>query len=371
MEEKMKIAIIADPLDNQNAGVHIYTKSLVMQLLEQQADYEIILIRQKMDAELKGVEQIVVPNIQLPIGYASLRLFFIIPYILRKKQVDVVIEPAHFGPFNLSARTKRVTVIHDLTPIKFPQHHRWHSQILQRLFLGGILKRADLIITNSKNTSKDLEQYYPITKHKNKAILLGKEAMYQPSPNPAMVKELGIYQPFFLFVGTIEPRKNLLVLLEAYETFCAEEGTHLELVIVGGKGWKSQTFEAALENHPNKQSIRLLGYVKKEVLPVLYTHTKAFIYPSLYEGFGFPVLEAMACGTPVICSNTSSLPEVGGEIAHYFNPDSSNELFDLMKQISKYDEKERQIILERSLEHASQYSWKKYTDGVLAAIATL
>ena len=366
----MKIAILADPLDNQNAGVHIYTKSLVEQLLNRNDEHEYILVRQKKDT-LLPLKQIIVPNISLPIGYASLRLFFIIPYILRKEKVDVVIEPAHFGPFNLPKQIKRITIIHDLTPIKFPQFHRWHSQILQRIFLKRILQNTHFIITNSKNTSRDLEQYYPFTKNKNKAILLGKEAIYQPSHNKAVLKKLGINKAYFLAVGTIEPRKNLICLLKAYEQFVLQNGTHFDLVIAGGIGWKSENFQNALAQHPYKKQIKLLGYVKKEFLPVLYTHSTALIYPSLYEGFGFPVLEAMACGTAVICSNTSSLPEVGGKIAHYFPPQSSEQLTKLMTLVSEYNDAQQEQVYEKSLHHAAQFSWKKHVDLFIQTIENL
>ena len=123
----MRIAVIADPLDNQNAGVHNYTRHMVDSLIRNRGDHEIILIRQRRDPDLEGCTQIVVPGIEWPIGYASLRLFFIVPRLLKKAQVDVVIEPAHFGPFNLPSSITRVTMIHDLNPVLFPHLHRWHS----------------------------------------------------------------------------------------------------------------------------------------------------------------------------------------------------------------------------------------------------
>jgi len=367
----MKIAILADPLDNQNAGVHVYTKSLIKELLKRNDAHEYLLVRQKKDPKLVGVQQIIIPNISLPIGYASLRLFFIIPYILTKKKVDLVIEPAHFGPFNLPKRIKRITFIHDLTPVKFPEYHRWHSQILQRIFLKRILKKTHLIFTNSKNTSKDLEQYYPFTKDKNKAILLGKENRFQPNKNKTLIHKLGIESPYFLFVGTIEPRKNLVRLLLAYTSFMKETDTPYNLVFAGEMGWKTEGFKKALAIHPYREQIKILGYVKKEELPTLYTHAEALIYPSLYEGFGFPVLEAMACGTTVICSNTSSLPEVGGTAAHYCNPQSIGEIKEQMIKISHFTLSEKQLNHKKNIAQATLFSWKKHVDSFMYTIDKL
>jgi len=194
----MRIVILADPLDNQNAGVHIFTREFIHALVKYDTENEYILIREKRDENL-SLKQIEVPNIRLPIGFASLRLLFIIPLIVRRLKPDVVLEPAHFGPFNLPKRIKRVTVIHDLTPIIFPQFHRWHSQILQKLFLDRILRNADMVLTNSEHTSQDVEKYYPVTKGKIVRGLLGKEELYKPTQSRQFLAEKQLNSPYFLF----------------------------------------------------------------------------------------------------------------------------------------------------------------------------
>ncbi len=367
----MKIAILADALDNQNAGVHVYTKSLIQELLKRNDGHEYILVRQKKDNALSHVQQIVIPNTSLPIGFASLRLFFIIPYILRKQGVDAVFEPAHFGPFNLPKKVKRITFIHDLTPIIFPEYHRWHSQMLQKIFLKRILKNAHLIFTNSNNTSKDLEQYYPFTKDKNKTLLLGKGSRFIPSQNTDLILDYGITLPYFLSVGTIEPRKNLVNLLKAYAVFMKETKTPYMLIIAGGLGWKTEGFEKEWATHPYRKYILILGYVKEEELPILYSHANAFMYLSLYEGFGLPVLEALACGTDVICSNTSSLPEVGGTVAHYCNPQSINDIKQQMIKVSQFSLNQQKINSQKNIEQARLFSWEKHVNSFLDTIQVL
>jgi len=248
-------------------------------------------------------------------GYASLRLFFLVPLVCSWLRVDAVVELAHFGPFNLPPNIKRITVIHDLTPILFPEFHTFNGHFLQKVFLKGILRRADIIIANSEYTKQDVEKYYPSTNGKVHAFHLGVSDKIQPKEDYSVLEKYEIKQPYFLFTGTIEPRKNLIFLLQAFNNFKKKDKLNWQLIIAGGKGWKSDAFFEYYENHNFKDDIILTGYIPSEDLPVLYTMADVFIYPSIYEGFGLPVVEAMACGTPCILSNTSSLSEIGNGIS--------------------------------------------------------
>ncbi len=353
----MKIAIIADSLDNQNAGVYNYTRSVIDALAQKKnRAHQYILIRQKKEAHLP-FKQIIVGNIKLPIGYATFRLFFLIPQILKKEKVDAVFEPAHFGPFNLPKRIKRITMIHDLTPILFPEHHRWHSQFLQKLFLPIILKKADLILANSYHTQKDIITYQPQVEHKIKTIHLGRDHFFYPDKNNSILKDLNIDQ-YFLSVGTVEPRKNLVTLLKAFTLF-KNDNPSIQLIIVGGMGWKTELFEKELEQHPYRSEIHLLGFVKKETLRHLYSNALALIYSSLYEGFGFPILEALSCECPAIVSQTSSMPEVGGQVSHYFDPLDIKGLKDKMDLV--YNHK-HEIKSKELKKQAFKFSWEKYVE---------
>lgn len=359
----MKIAILADPLDNQSAGVHVYTKGLVNALIQYEQEHEYVLIREKKDPDLPSrIQQIVIPNYRFLLFFATLRLFFIIPLVLRWLNVDAVLEPAHFGPFNLPKRIRRITVIHDLTPLLFPQYHLWHSQVLQRIFLKRILKKTHLILTVSQNTRADLNRIFPFTTTKTTVIPPGRDPFFKPDPSKAALKRWQIDAPYFLFVGTIEPRKNLVFLLQAYQQFRARNEDRVLLLIVGGKGWKYQSFYDELASHPFKSDIYLMGYVDKMYLPALYTQSLALIYPSIYEGFGLPVLEAMACGAAVICSNRSSLPEVGGNAALYFDLENKLDLLNQMEVIvnNKSLLKAKKLL---SLQQAYLFSWQKYINA--------
>ena len=356
----MRIAIIADPIDNQKAGIHYFTREFLTGLGKLESSNEYIAIRLSPAPEIEGIENIVVRNYpQIP-GYKAYRMFIGLPRKLSKMKLDAVVEPAHFGPFNLPSRIKRVTVIHDLTPINNPYYHRFHSQLLQRIFLKGILKRASLTIANSRSTLEDINGFLPGTTGKSAFIYLGKDPIFRRTIDIDLLKwKYGLEQPYILYMGTIEPRKNLITLLRAFEVLKKQYTSRLRLVLGGQVGWKSKAFFDALDSHPYNEEIALLGYVSRKDMPAIYSQAKVFVFPSLYEGFGMPVLEAMSCATPCIVSNNSSLPEVGGLAADTFDALDFNTLARL---IHRYEtEKDyRDMRSVQALEQSRQFSWDNY-----------
>jgi glycosyltransferase involved in cell wall biosynthesis len=350
----MKIALIADCIDTQNAGIHVYTRNMI-EALERSGKFEVICIRIKNNPEIIFKNQLVVPTVIPFLQKDPLRLFFTLPKAIRRLNPNIVIEPAHFGPFNLPVKIKRVTVIHDLTPIKFPQWHSFLSSNLQKLFLPSIIKKASLIITNSKNTSTDLNEYYPYSQEKTAQIYPAIDPFFLVNKEEIINKK----QPFFLSVGTIEPRKNHSLLLDAYQLFREQTNLNFKLIICGGKGWKNSDFYKKLKDHPYKNDIEVKGYVSKEELKELYLTTSTFIYPSLYEGFGFPVAEAMGCGAPCVISNSSSIPEVGGEAAIYFDPKNPEDLATKLTQVISSEELIC-TLTKKSISQSAQFSWEKF-----------
>jgi len=351
-----KIAFIGDALDVQSAGIHVYTKELIRHLVQLDEVNQYFVVRPKAVGDIEGVTELVVPiNGRIPM-HQRIRLFTTIPQLMRKYGIDVVVEPAHFGPFNLPKSVKRITVIHDLTPILFPEYHGAASHYAHRLFLPSILKNADQVITNSDYTKSDLIKHYPICKDKTAVLHLGKAAHFVPTIRENVLGKYGIHSPYFLYVGTLEVRKNLGVLVKAFELFKDKyEGNH-QLVLAGKKGWKIEDLLVSIKNSPYQKDILLTGFVDLADLPVLYSMATLFVYPSLYEGFGLPILEAMACGTVVVASSASSLPEVGGEAALYFEPTDANALCRLMLRLLN-NEVLYQELKGRSLVQAGRFSW--------------
>jgi glycosyltransferase involved in cell wall biosynthesis len=253
-----------------------------------------------------------------------------------------------------------VLTVHDLIFRHLPTHHkplnRWYLDATMPLYC----RRADHIIAVSENTRRDLVAAYGVPLEKVTVILEAADPRFYPRSVEMVTaarKRYGLPPRYILFVGTIEPRKNLSRLLAAFETIHAD-GLTDGLVIVGRPGWLYDSFFAALEVSPVRDAVVLPGYVADEDLPAVYTGAQALVFPSLYEGFGLPVLEAMACGTPVVTSCASSLPEVGGDAALYFDPTSVGEMAETMRAMLG-DPTTGEERRERGLARAAQFSWQR------------
>lgn len=227
-----------------------------------------------------------------------------------------------------------VTTIHDLTFLKFPDEHLPYYVAAHKSHLERAKAKAAAVIAVSQATKRDLIDQGFLT-DKVQVIYEAASAMFKPIKTKR--------QPFILSVGTQEPRKNIQRLIEAWRPL----KRRYELVITGKFGWGERT-------KPIK-GVRLLGFVSDEELVKLYCQTQVFVYPSLYEGFGLPVLEAMACGCPVVTSGVSSLPEIGGEAAVYVEPTSVTSITQGIKIALEQSAKLRRL----GLEQAKQFSWEK------------
>jgi glycosyltransferase involved in cell wall biosynthesis len=359
-----RIAIIADPIDNQYAGVHVYTKEMLLALVAQESTHQFILFREKKDDlfnAYSNVQCIVITNF---IGFTAIRKFIIIPFLARKYRVDMVIEPAHFGPFLLPKKIKRVTVIHDLSAVLFPQWHSFYSSILQRIFLKRILRKADLIISNSQFTSAAIINHYPFTNTKIATIYPGIRKYYSEQSHEIEAD----LKPYFLYVGTVEPRKNLELLVEAFQLYKEQTNSNIQLYIVGARGWKVDSFFERLESHPYKADIHILGFVSNELLRYYYQHCEAFIYPSQYEGFGFPVLEAMQEGATCITTAESSMSEISYPYAIYFQNNVATSLLDAMYQVPNF---KLTNSVEEIQHYTKKYSWNNFAKSLLQRLENI
>jgi len=350
----MRIVIIADSVDLQDAGIHFYTRNMI-EALQTYTNFEVICIRHGRRHDIQFENEVLVKPLLPFLNKDPFRIFWSVPRAIRKLNPDFVIEPAHFGPFNLPVNIKRITIIHDLTPIKFPQWHKLLSAKLQKLFLPSLMRRAYKVIVNSENTLADLHYFYPVTSQKAVCIYPGVNPFFFSAEKKIPSQK----QSYFLSTGTIEPRKNLQKLLTAYTIFRRSHKKYFKLIIVGGKGWKSEEFYMQLKSHPFRDDIELRGYVTDAELKELYANATAFVYPSLYEGFGFPLVEAMVCGAPCIVSRISSLPELGGDAVIYFNPYSAGELSEKMKLVASSPDLQNELI-KKGFEQVRKFSWSKF-----------
>ncbi len=348
----MHIVILADPIDNQRAGVHTYTRKLVENLLKIDHENKYTFIHLKENDFFNDKNHYIIPK-KTRLGYGSYRKFFLIPRLLKKLKADLVFEPCHIGPFRTKA--KKAVMIHDLTPILMPQYHEKRSTIVHRLLMKRILKKSDLILTASKSTKEDINSYIGQSKQVS-VVPLGIDFKHEETDMAFLLKrgypkpKKQAKEPYILYLGTIEPRKNLETLIDAY----LELKIPHKLIIAGEIGWKS----AKIVNKAREAGIILTGFVDEEEKTKLYKNASAFIYPSFYEGFGLPPLEAMANGVPVICSNTGSLGEIFGDTALTFDPLDKAELKNCILAVLENTELHKELV-EKGLKFAQNYSWKK------------
>ncbi len=296
--------------------------------------------------------------------------FLALPFALftASKKPDLVFSPTHYIP-KLSL-VKRIVTIFDLSFLHYP--NSFTPKDLWQLKKGTdfSIKNADHIITISNSTKKDIIKNYDINEKKITVAYPGYDSfIYKPlisneSPDDVL-KKYNIQQPFVLFVGTIQPRKNLIRLIDAVSKI-----DNLTLVVVGkhkGEGRAGWMFEDIL-NHPKKigaeEKVKFTGFVPTTELLILLKQTICLVQPSLWEGFGIPVVEAMACGTPVVVSNTSSLPEVAGSAGLVVDPNSTDQIEQAIRVLLA-DKKLREKKAKLGIIQAKKFSWEKMASTVI------
>jgi glycosyltransferase involved in cell wall biosynthesis len=253
-----------------------------------------------------------------------------------------------------------VLTVHDLIFRQLPGHHKPLNRGYLNLTLPLYCRRATHIIAISECTRRDVTAAYDLPPEKVTVIYEAADPRFRPQTSArvtAVRQQYGLPERYILFVGTIEPRKNLTRLLHAFEALHGDDLCDA-LVIVGRRGWLFGDFFAELERSPVRDAVLVPGYVPDEALPAIYTGARALAFPSLYEGFGLPALEAMACGTAVACSGTSSLPEVAGDAALYFDPSSQGSIVETLRQLLS-DADLRSELTQRGLERAARFSWDR------------
>jgi glycosyltransferase involved in cell wall biosynthesis len=275
-----------------------------------------------------------------------------------KRTIDIWFSP-NLNFSSVSSKTKLILTIHDLSfeilPECFSAKRRlWHRVINPK----KQCQRADLILVPSENTARDVEGIYGINSKKIRVVEPGLCTNFKKleinGNNVEIRNKYNLPEKFILFLGTVEPRKNILGIIEGFKN-SELLAIGYELVIAGAQGWKSGPIMEKINNTPG---VKYIGYVNEEEKRALYELADLFVYPSLYEGFGFPVLEAMASGTPVIASNRSSLPEVVGDAAVMVNPYNTAELSRAMEQVLK-DNAWRDILIKRGKERVNVFGWQR------------
>ena len=283
----------------------------------------------------------------------------VLKHKISNEKYDLHHEP-NFLPLDFSIPV--VSTIHDLSILRYPEYHPRDRVKMYDKYLHSTIERSTCLIADSNFVRNEIIEIFGIKPEKVVTTLLGVEKSFYPRKQESTLKLLDAYdlkfKSFFLVVSTLEPRKNFKLVIDAYMRLSNAIKEQNPLVIVGMNGWEMSQFDKDLDKLKRQGFIRMLGYVDNEALPLLYSSAKIFLYPSFYEGFGLPSLEAMACGTPVITSNTSSLPEVVGDAGIMVSPFDDVDLFEQMSRLVE-DEALLAKLSISSVKRAELFSWKK------------
>jgi glycosyltransferase involved in cell wall biosynthesis len=372
----MKIGIDIRAAIEEPAGIGKIVGNMTKQMISIDSKNTYLLYSSKAfepGVPNSNVRVVVIDLARVPGG----RLLWHIAVAFRARYVDRVDGFISVASLQAAALTRGLVtlIIPDLTNVLFPAWHVGKPQLTGRLLLRRALRNARGIVAISRHTRGDILHYAGgriAAKKVSVAYIACEEEFYHPVAQPEVDRvrrKYSLRSKYILTVGTIEPRKNLPTLIKAFDEVAATV-KDVELTVAGRKGWKWQDTFDAVDRSGVRERIRFLDFVPPEDLPALYAGAELFVYPSSYEGFGIPPLEAMACGVPVIVSNTSSLPEVVGEAAIQVAPTDVAALRGEMVNLLQ-DQNLRARYSRSGREQAGKFSWRAFGQAVLDQVTSL
>lgn len=360
----MKIAIQAADLDSARIdGTRVYILNLLKYFGRLDTSSEFLIYHKgDFNPELvpPNFPNYTIKKINFPFFWTQIRF----AWEIWKDRPDVLWMPMHNVPFFRRRDLKVVITSHDLAYKYFPEHFP-KKDLCELNFLGSLAKRqANKIIAVSESTKKDIFKFYPeIPEGKIKVIYHGFDSALflqerDVAKEKALKNKLGIEGNYILYSGAIQPRKNLELLIKAFEIFKQKTGSPIKLVLAGGKAWLWEKTIKKAENSLYKTDIIMPGKLKFDDLGHLMRGASVYVHPSLYEGFGITMLEALAAKVPVISAKNSSLAEVGGSAVVYFNEHDPGDLAEKIENVLT-DEKLRESLVEKGLGQIKNFSWEK------------
>lgn len=344
-------------------GTEQYSREIIQHLAAQApADRITLYVNSWADQDWRPPAGVGVREIPMKRGWTHARLSL----EMLQAPPDVLFVPAHSIPLWHPPAT--VVTIHDLGYRKFPEAHDQAARAHRIWSTRFSVRAARRIIAVSESTRRDLLELEGVSSSRVRVVHHGCDPTLQPVEQADKLAEVRqryrLPERFFLFVGTLQPRKNLERLILAHRALLERQPEAPALVLAGQEGWLSTDIVREAKYGRSAASVILPGYVAREDLAALLSASEAFVYPSLYEGFGMPVLEAMACGAPVLTSTTSSLPEVAGDAALLVNPLHTNEISQALERLWS-DAELRRDLRERGLRRALEFRWERAAQQTL------
>jgi glycosyltransferase involved in cell wall biosynthesis len=361
----MKIALDAtDGFWPQATGTVVYARELVRHLFRLDLDGELVVL----GLRTPGVDTSFAPGhaLRLLRGPRSRAVWTQVrlPLHLLGNKYDLLHMPA--PKFPAVCPCPSLVTVHDLAMFKFPE---WFQPVQRKrlaFYMSQAVRRATHLVADSHSTKRDVIELFGRKDSEVDVVHLGADlATFRPGVEPARRAA-----PYILSVGTLQPRKNYVMLIRAFKRLCERWREPIELVLAGARGWLWEPIEAEARKPPFAERVQLLHYVSDEKLPGLYAGATLFVMPSLYEGFGIPLVEAMASGAPVITSNVSSLPEVVGDAGPLLDP-SDIELWAETMRALLADAQRRKQMHERGLARALEFTWQRTAERTLAGYRKL
>jgi len=365
----MKIGIDARPLSYPLTGIGVYLRHVLdgLQRIDRQNEYYLISNAPiEYDFENPGWHRIE-GRLKRKL-LSTLWMQVSAPWYAAKIGLDLFWATRHHLPTLLPFGIRTVVTVHDVVHRRHPGTMALPNLLVDGALMALSLRRATAVIAVSQATASDIREQFGINPARLYTIHHGNSPMPKSSEQD---RDAGNRLPerYFLFVGTLDPRKNFERIFRAFETL-KPEGRGLHLVIVGAEGWKNHAFLKMVRSHPLRRHIHLEGYVPRDRLLSYYQNSICLVFPSLYEGFGLPILEAMGCGTPVLTSNGSSMSEVAGDAALLVNPYDIHSIADGMDKLVR-DPALREGLIHRGFERVAQFSWKKCAAETLGVLNSL
>lgn len=380
----MKIGVdVRVLMDKHYSGISAYTASLLKALLSLDEDNHYSLFYNSFHNLSDRISPFKQGNSEIVHSRYPNKFFnYFLQKIFKRPRLDNLIGGSdifwspHINFSNFSSKTKNILTVHDISFLRYPEFFNRRKNFWHRsLKVKSLLNRADAIVAVSENTKKDLVELLNIPESKVTTILSG---LNEAAPLPEIkeretfLNKHDLKPGFLLYLGTIEPRKNISGLIYAYNRLRDENVRMVDkqLVLAGASGWRRRSIRRAWERSPYRQDIKFLGYVSDEEKEILYKEASVFVYPSYYEGFGFPPLEAMARGLPVVTSNVSSLPEVVADAAISVNPYDISEIAKALELILSDDDLRNKFIV-AGRNRAKLFSWEEAAEKYLKLFNTL
>src|SRR5215470_11412107 len=368
----MRIGIDAHAIGARQGGNETYITNLIKSLAEIDGDnlYTIYLADAGAAAQWRESFTTRYKNFSLrllPPPTPLVRVPVYLTYELFRRPVDVLHVQYTAPPF---CRVPVVVTIHDLAFERMPETFTRRGSFQLKLTVRRTAKKAARVVTVSEYSRQDLLDIYKLPPEKVVVTYNGVESSFTPQPSvPNEAEEVrrrfGVSRDFLLAVGSLQPRKNLVRLIKAYARLRSErQDFRPQLVIVGRKLWLASEIFDEVKRHRWADDVILTGYVADEDLPALYRASRAFVYPSLFEGFGLPPLEAMACGTPVVTSDVSSLPEITGDAALLIDPNDERALANALIEVVNND-RLRAELREKGIAQAMKFTWRNAAEKTL------